>query len=252
MNSTGSNRITMTTMAIVPMCFLAPQTAPATAPYGPPAAAPFAAPAMALPVLMAPWMVWAMPAVCSRLPRSLSRSANSALLPIAGGKESLRECLETGDHLRRKGAARAAAEHGHGLVMGAREFIGPGGTQGIIGVSQGHHMDIGGDVLALQAVRESTAVPPLVVVQADITENTVIGVLPKIPIRTQQPDAQRGVLLQDPPLLQRQLPALLEDGPGQALLPNVVEAGEVDDPPDLLLCHGGDDLLLTESRQEPV
>ena len=58
-NSTGSKSRMIMTAMILPMCLRPAQTAPATAPYGPPAAAPFAAPEIALPALMAPFIVWA-------------------------------------------------------------------------------------------------------------------------------------------------------------------------------------------------
>lgn len=72
-------------------------------------------------------------------------------------------------------------------------------------------MDVGGDMPACQSVRVTAAVPPFVVMQADVTENIVVGVLPQGGDGAKQPDTQRGVLLQDPALLQHQLSALLED-----------------------------------------
>ena len=62
-NSIGSMSSTAATARNFPACRPAPRTSPAAAPYGPPTAAPFAAAEMALPVLMAPWMVWAVPAI---------------------------------------------------------------------------------------------------------------------------------------------------------------------------------------------
>ena len=72
-------------------------------------------------------------------------------------------------------------------------------------------MDVGGDMPACQSVAVTAAVPPFVVMQADVTENIVVGVLPQGGDGAKQPDTQRGVLLQDPALLQHQLSALLED-----------------------------------------
>ena len=67
MNSTGSmSRTAMAARNFLPCC-AAYLAAPAAAPYGPPTAAPFAAAEMALPVLMAPWIVWAVLAAWDRL-----------------------------------------------------------------------------------------------------------------------------------------------------------------------------------------
>ena len=65
-NSTGSmSRTTMSAWNFFPCC-AAYRAAPAAL-YDPPTAAPFAAAEIALPVLRAPWMAWAVLAAWDRL-----------------------------------------------------------------------------------------------------------------------------------------------------------------------------------------
>ena len=113
--------------------------------------------------------------------------------------------------------------------MGKGQFIWASRPKCVIDVCQSNHMDIRRDLAAEQTIRVPFAVPPLVVVAANIIKQVKHRTLTQTGDALQQFAAFHGVGLHLRILLRRQLPGFIQNGGGDHLLADVVEHGQMRD-----------------------
>lgn len=133
---------------------------------------------------------------------------------------------EAGQHDRVKDPARAVPDHPDSLPQRVGGLIDSGVEQGVKGVRQTHHLHPGSNVPSSQAVRVAGAVPSLMVVAADVTnQRKGLALLERWNV-LQKLTALGGMGFHHFKLILSETPGLVEDLRGDGLLSNIMERGQ--------------------------
>ena len=141
--------------------------------------------------------------------------------------------LEALQQLGGEQAAFAIEDHIYRLVVGDGGFVDPGGGQGVVGVGQANRLGADGDLVALESLGVAVAIPPLVVIQANIIDVAQIHGVADVADLLGQLAAHGGVGLHDLELLRGQRAGLGEDLVRNGDLADVVKGRGGGDPVDL-------------------
>lgn len=167
--------------------------------------------------------------------REGSSACGGRIVGIGAGQRRKRipQMLEALQQLRGEAAARSVQNHIHGLLMGAGVLIAPVGGQCLVSVRQAYRLRPEWDTLPPESVGISLALPPLMVIAADVPGITQVFPVAHAVQLLQHAAADGGMGLHHLEFLRRQLARLVEDSVRYGDLADVVQRGGGGDNGDL-------------------